>query len=1024
MDRGSILVVLFISSVLSMGQAVSALPWSMQRSGPSGAVPSVPPASGAVGGRAFNSTEHVGYTGTAPTIDGILSKGEWDDAAVYNIGTASEPVNLYIMFDDNKIYVAVDAIADTTKDVGDPQTGYITADTTDYFLISYDGEDDGKITYTDPDPGDSVPGEYPLTWNPPGRCVDRSATTTGGSHRLAGFLNTNSGGGGIIFWTMNAPNQGATDPFDYMSPGFDHHRTYEDSIPYHGTGDELGLDHGSKLGISVLVHDYRSGSSPATIGRIPAGATGIGPPFQEFRLNGKPRANISSPTADMFMTDQPILFDGSHSTDPEGDPIATYAWSFNYDGKNFYTSVTGQTVSHSYPDKGVHTVALKVWDPVGASDLTTKTLRIMEHPMPPTITKTSPSEDPVVLKEGTLVPLSAYLDDPNLDEDTEMLHIEWTVDGKSLGLNTAKVPGQTTMPLKANYTGDMSAGKHVVQLKVKDSYNASGLFKGGPLEAAHTWNLTITDVNRPPVITGHNPENLTGLRTNEETPVAFNITRSDPDGDNMTVSWYVDGVVRPGAKGDGFVYLAKPDYTAAGARTVRVEVTDDGAPNLNTSLEWTVDIGNIEKPPLIISVDPPVGTIVMNETEERDFLVKAMDYDGRPLTYRWLIDGYEVPDATNGSFSFLTDYTTANGDNHHLMLNVSNGKQAVSLEWVIFVNNVDRRTIVSVDWPLEDARYVLSQPVPFDASRTLDPDMDDALSYAWDFGDSTSKNVPYAAHRYAAPGNYTARLTVTTSHFDGKEVSVVRVFNITVDGAILKVVSVEAGPADVTTEKDVTITIRIRNSGTIEAKDVVLGLVMDGKKVAERGIGTNIKPNGVTDYKWTWRPSVGEHNFSAVVTGDKDTVVLASDAHSGLVRVRQGYGLGPVVLSSGAPLALLLVLAAVIVGIVLALVLRYRAGRKRAKKEEPEEGLEVRKRGVDRKGPKKERRAKVADSEAPMPSAVGPSEEPEIPIPEERGTEAIEAGTVEEVPEAAPREEGTKGEDDTIDSILERLKKA
>lgn len=53
----------------------------------------------------------------------------------------------------------------------------------------------------------------------------------------------------------------------------------------------------------------------------------------------------------------------------------------------------------------------------------------------------------------------------------------------------------------------------------------------------------------------------------------------------------------------------------------------------------------------------------------------------------------------------------------------------------------------------------------FDASGSSDPD-GDALTYTWDFGDGTTADFtfPIATHRYSAPGNYLARVTVN----DGK----------------------------------------------------------------------------------------------------------------------------------------------------------------------------------------------------------------------------------------------------------------
>lgn len=49
------------------------------------------------------------------------------------------------------------------------------------------------------------------------------------------------------------------------------------------------------------------------------------------------------------------------------------------------------------------------------------------------------------------------------------------------------------------------------------------------------------------------------------------------------------------------------------------------------------------------------------------------------------------------------------------------------------------------------------------------------LSYSWDFGDNTGSNLPSPDHTYAAPGDYTVRLTVTDPSTDLSDTATARI---------------------------------------------------------------------------------------------------------------------------------------------------------------------------------------------------------------------------------------------------------
>ena len=68
-----------------------------------------------------------------------------------------------------------------------------------------------------------------------------------------------------------------------------------------------------------------------------------------------------------------VNFDGSASSDPEGEPIASYEWDFG-DG----TSTTGQVVTHTFDSAASFTVTLTVSDDKGLKGTTSQIIDIAE----------------------------------------------------------------------------------------------------------------------------------------------------------------------------------------------------------------------------------------------------------------------------------------------------------------------------------------------------------------------------------------------------------------------------------------------------------------------------------------------------------------------------------------------------------------------------------------------------------------------------------------------------------------------
>ena len=98
-------------------------------------------------------------------------------------------------------------------------------------------------------------------------------------------------------------------------------------------------------------------------------------------------------------------------------------------------------------------------------------------------------------------------------------------------------------------------------------------------------HVTIADVNHPPSIDASTP---TGAQQQvlAGSSLAFTVAASDPDGDTVSVQWFVD--FSPAGSGSSFTY--SPGIGALGAHVVRAEVSDGNVAGGAVAHEWSVAV--------------------------------------------------------------------------------------------------------------------------------------------------------------------------------------------------------------------------------------------------------------------------------------------------------------------------------------------------------------------------------------------------------------------------------------------------
>ncbi len=293
--------------------------------------------------------------------------------------------------------------------------------------------------------------------------------------------------------------------------------------------------------------------------------------------------------------DLALAFDGSGSSDPDGDPL-TYAWDFG-DGN----TGTGVAPSHTYLAGGIYMVSLVVNDGTVDSAPVTTTATVTEVNDPPVA-------DPGGPYSGTEDLALAFDGSGSSDPDGDPLTYAWDFGDGNTGTGVA--PSHTYL----------AGGIYTVSLVVND---------GTVDSAPATTTATIAAANQPPVSDPGGPYSGTA-----NVALTFDGSgSSDPDGDPLTYAWdFGDG-------NNGTGISPTHTYGAAGIYTVTLVVSDGLADSAPATTTATIAAAN--QPP----VANPGGPYFWSDGFPLSFDGSgSSDPDGDPLTYAW-----DFGDGNNGT---------------------------------------------------------------------------------------------------------------------------------------------------------------------------------------------------------------------------------------------------------------------------------------------------------------------------------------------------------------------------------------
>lgn len=147
--------------------------------------------------------------------------------------------------------------------------------------------------------------------------------------------------------------------------------------------------------------------------------------------------------------------------------------------------------------------------------------------------------------------------------------INYSLDVKPAG-DMAIVPTTGVITWTPSYSQN---GPHSVKARATDSH---GLY------AEQTFTINVGETNRAPVINNFSPGSTVSIK--ETKSQQFTVSASDPDDQNVTYKWKLNGQ----EVGSGTSYTYTPTAQDSGQKTVVVNASDG---SLQTPQTWTVNVG-------------------------------------------------------------------------------------------------------------------------------------------------------------------------------------------------------------------------------------------------------------------------------------------------------------------------------------------------------------------------------------------------------------------------------------------------
>ncbi|MBI9032259.1 T9SS type A sorting domain-containing protein [bacterium] len=241
-----------------------------------------------------------------------------------------------------------------------------------------------------------------------------------------------------------------------------------------------------------------------------------------------------------------------------------------------------------------------------------------------------------------------------------------------------------------------------------------------------TWQIEVSDVDQTIVI--HDLSYATALEgvwtpvdqfISETETLNFYINASDPDSNDLTYSWILNGT----EVSTSATYLFETDYDSAGEYTLELIINDnygDVALRNIQSFNWNIEVTDVDQEIEITDLSyatelDGVWTPEDQMFEEHtilNFFVNAFDPDGQDLSYEWQLNDTVVSDTQ----SFDYDSSNYQNNTYEVKLTLSDGfRDTQEYIWSVVqaVSNEDDIEAITV------TKLGSIYPNPFNPSTTI-----------------------------------------------------------------------------------------------------------------------------------------------------------------------------------------------------------------------------------------------------------------------------------------------------------------